>query len=70
MAFAPTTCTASFYVLEVEERVRGSYDIFSVDGVVEILNLQPRHGGLAEPYQIRQARGVIVQHKLAEDASP
>jgi hypothetical protein len=52
--------------LGFEERVRGSHHIFSREGVVEILNLQPRDGGLAKPYQVRQVRGVIVRYKLAE----
>ena len=52
------------------ERVRGSHHIFTRDDVEEILNLQPRAGGLAKPYQVRQVRNVIVRYKLAErDAS-
>jgi len=33
--------------------------------VAEILNLQPRNS-LAKPYQAKQVRKVLVQHKLAE----
>ena len=51
--------------LGFQERVRGSHHIFSRTGVVEILNLQPRDGGRAKPYQVRQVRGVIVKYKLA-----
>jgi hypothetical protein len=46
------------------ERVRGSHHIFSRDGVVEILNLQPK-GGKAKAYQVKQVRGVIVAYGLA-----
>ena len=50
------------------ERVRGSHHIYTRDGVEEILNLQPRQGGRAKPYQVRQARDVIVRYRLAEGA--
>jgi hypothetical protein len=46
------------------ERIRGSHHIFTRDGVTEILNLQPRQGGRAKPYQVRQARDVIVRYAL------
>jgi hypothetical protein len=46
------------------ERVRGDHHIFSLDGVAEILNLQPC-GGMAKPYQVKQVRGVLTSHGLA-----
>jgi predicted RNA binding protein YcfA (HicA-like mRNA interferase family) len=46
------------------ERIRGSHHIFTKDEVEEILNLQPRHGEKAKPYQVKQVRGVIVKYKL------
>src|SRR3954452_19149604 len=49
------------------ERIRGDHHIFTRDGVVEILNLQPR-GGKAKPYQVKQVRGVIVANGLVGDA--
>ena len=49
------------------ERKRGGHHIFSREGVVEILNLQPR-GGKAKAYQVKQVRGVIVSYGLAGDA--
>ena len=48
------------------ERIKGSHHIFTRDGVAEILNLQPR-GSLAKPYQVKQVRKVLVQHKLTEE---
>jgi hypothetical protein len=56
------------------ERIRGGHHIFHRDGVVEILNLQPR-GGKAKPYQVKQVRAVLTAYGLAgqpeaEDASP
>jgi hypothetical protein len=47
------------------ERIRGDHHIFSAAGVTEILNIQPR-GSMAKPYQVKQARAVIVRYKLAE----
>src|SRR6476620_11061199 len=41
-----------------ERRGKGSHRIFFRAGVAEILNLQPSHGGVAKPYQVRQARDV------------
>jgi len=48
-------------------RVAGSHHIFSRDGVVEILNLQPRHDGTAKPYQVKQVRQIMTRYKLAGD---
>lgn len=45
------------------ERIRGDHCIFSKDGVVEILNLQPL-GRKAKPYQVKQVRGVLVKYRL------
>jgi len=51
--------------LGFQERIRGSHHIDVRDGVREILNLQPRDGGKAKPYQVRQIRDVIVRYRLA-----
>jgi predicted RNA binding protein YcfA (HicA-like mRNA interferase family) len=51
-------------VLGFELRTRGSHHIFTRDGVIEILNLQPK-GGKAKPYQIKQVRSIIVRYKLS-----
>ena len=50
--------------LGFEERIRGSYHIFTRDGVEEILNLQPK-GAKAKPYQVKQVRNVILDYRLA-----
>ena len=52
--------------LGFEERVRGSHHIYTREGVVEILNPQPRDGGMARPYQVRQVREIMVKYKLGE----
>ena len=49
--------------LGFEERVRGSHHLFDKEGVVEIVNLQSR-GGHAKPYQVRQARQLILKYKM------
>jgi len=46
------------------ERIRGDRHIFTRDGVVEILNLQPR-AGKAKAYQVKQVRGVLSSYGLA-----
>jgi hypothetical protein len=51
--------------LGFEERIRGSHHIYSRQGIPEILNVQPRDGGLAKPYQVRQVREVVVRYGLA-----
>lgn len=50
--------------LGFDERVKGSHHIFSRDGIEEILNLQPRSGGKAKPYQVKQVRNVILRYQL------
>lgn len=47
-----------------KERTRGSHHIFTKDGVMEIINLQPK-GSIAKPYQVRQVRNLILKYKLA-----
>jgi hypothetical protein len=45
------------------ERIKGDHHIYTMAGIAEILNLQPR-GSKAKPYQIRQVRGVILKYQL------
>ncbi len=52
--------------LGFDERIRGSHHIFAKEGIAEILNLQPK-GAHAKPYQVKQARELIVKHKLGGD---
>lgn len=39
--------------LGFDERIRGDHHILTRDDVTEILNLQPRNGGKAKPYQVK-----------------
>jgi predicted RNA binding protein YcfA (HicA-like mRNA interferase family) len=47
------------------ERIRGSHHIFTKEGIMEILNLQPKDAN-AKPYQVKQVRNVILKYKLGE----
>lgn len=57
-------CTVLFG-LGFTRRVHGSHHIFTRDGIRDILNLQPRRGGEAKPYQVRQVRDVVVRYGLS-----
>ena len=46
------------------ERIRGDHHIFTLEGVEEILNLQPR-SGKAKAYQVKQVRAVLTSYGLA-----
>ena len=50
--------------LGFEQRIKGSHHLFSKDGVLEIINIQPA-GSKAKPYQVKQVRGIVVAYKLA-----
>ena len=50
--------------LGFQERIRGSHHIFTKEGVEEILNLQPKDGGNAKAYQVKQVRQVIIKYRL------
>jgi hypothetical protein len=49
--------------LGFDERIAGDHHIFTMDGVEEILNLQPKTGK-GKPYQVKQVRNVILQYNL------
>ena len=49
--------------LGFEERIHGDHHIFTKEGIVEIINLQPK-GAKAKPYQVKQVRGLLVRYKL------
>ena len=49
--------------LGFDERIRGDHHIFTMGGVEEILNLQPRDGK-AKSYQVKQVRILILKYDL------
>ena len=42
---------------------RGSHRIYYKDGVVEIVNIQPRNAK-AKPYQVKQVRELLLKYKI------
>jgi len=54
--------------LGFEERIKGRHHIFYRKGIEEILNLQA-HGNKCKPYQVKQARNVIIANQLAGEAN-
>ena len=50
--------------LGFQERIRSSHHIYTKDGVMEIINVQPK-GSKAKPYQVKQVRNLILKYKLA-----
>lgn len=52
--------------LGFSERIRGDHFIFTMDGVEEILNLQPI-AAKAKAYQVKQVRMLILKHKLSPE---
>ena len=51
--------------LGFDERIRGDHHIFTHEGIVEILNIQPK-GKQAKPYQVKQIRQVILTYHLGD----
>ncbi len=50
--------------LGFQERIRGGHHIYTKDGLIEIINIQPK-GSKAKPYQVKQIRNLILKYKLA-----
>jgi predicted RNA binding protein YcfA (HicA-like mRNA interferase family) len=51
--------------LGFKERIKGSHHIYTKDGILEILNLQPKDSK-SKPYQVKQVREVILKYKIGE----
>ena len=49
-------------------RTRGDHFIYTMDGVEEIINLQPK-GGKAKPYHVKQVRQIILRYQLGGAAN-
>jgi hypothetical protein len=49
--------------LGFERRVRGDHHIFTMGGVEEIINLQPKTG-MGKAYQVKQVRDLLLKYKL------
>lgn len=44
-------------------RIKGDHFIYTMDGVEEIVNIQPG-GNRAKPYQVKQVREIILRYRL------
>lgn len=44
-------------------RIKGDHFIYTMDGVDEIINIQPI-GSKAKPYQVKQVREIILTYQL------
>ena len=42
---------------------KGSHRIYYKEGVIEIVNVQPRNGK-AKPYQVKQVRELLLKYKI------
>jgi predicted RNA binding protein YcfA (HicA-like mRNA interferase family) len=42
---------------------KGSHRIYYKEGVIEIVNIQPRNGK-AKPYQVKQVRELLLKYKI------
>jgi len=43
--------------------MKGSHHIYYKEGIVEIINIQPK-GNKAKDYQVKQVRNIILKYKL------
>ncbi|MCM1164386.1 MAG: type II toxin-antitoxin system HicA family toxin [Lachnospiraceae bacterium] len=53
-------------ILGFKCRIRGDHFIYTMDGVEEIINLQPV-GNKAKPYQVKQVRNLVLKYTLGGD---
>ena len=51
--------------LGFEERIKGSHHIYSKEGIIEIINLQPK-GSDSKAYQVKQVRQLALKYKLGD----
>lgn len=49
--------------LGFECRIKGDHFIYTKDGVLEIINIQP-NGNQAKPYQVKQVREIILKYHM------
>jgi predicted RNA binding protein YcfA (HicA-like mRNA interferase family) len=45
-------------------RIKGSHHIFFKNDIEEIINIQPKQGNKAKPYQVNQIRNLILKYNL------
>ncbi len=59
-----------YYFLErigaYHKRTTGSHQIYSMDNIREIINLQPQDGKI-KPYEVKQVRNLVNKYKLGKE---
>ncbi len=53
--------------LDFKERIKGDHHVFTRNGIVEIINLQPLPDGKAKRYQVKQVRQLVTKYRLEID---
>ena len=51
------------YKIGFKERCKGDHFIFTLEGINEIINLQP-DGKSAKKYQVKQVRQIVTKYRL------
>ncbi len=49
----------------VHKRTKGSHFMCSLDGVPELINIQPKNGKI-KPYQVKEIRNIVKKYRLGE----
>jgi hypothetical protein len=49
------------------ERIKGDHHIFTMNGIMEIINIQPLGDGNAKAYQVKQIRNIILKYKIHKE---
>ncbi len=49
--------------LGFNKRIKGDHHIYYIDGVTEIINIQPNKN-MAKPYQVKQVRNIILKYSI------
>lgn len=50
--------------LGMDCRVKGDHFIYTIEGIPDIINIQPDNG-MAKPYQVKQIRNIILKYRLS-----
>lgn len=53
--------------LSFDKRIKGNHHIFYMNGIEDIINIQPTKDNKAKAYQVKQVRDLIVKYKLKSD---
>ena len=54
--------------LGFQKRMRGDHNIYTIDGLPDIINIQDNNGK-AKIYQVRQVRSIVRKNKMGRDSN-